>query len=199
MSFPQFSLPQLSKDRAEPVLLSSAEPTIPESVLTIGRTATSEAEQKLALACLECEKLRKEVEELSGLLENAKDTIFGLQPYQQKINESDAAAAFRSLCKSVENWVDFRLGNAIEDRLIFKENRLDLGSAADLLNLASPAGRQAFSCRETDEYNVVAIVMQFLMNEIFKKDFYCPIDEIGMEFLSNIYRSMRNLEPHRGQ
>jgi hypothetical protein len=93
---------------------------------------------------------------------------------------------------------EFHLGDAIEDRLIFKESPFESRSATDLLNLVSPAGKEAFLCPETDERNVIAAVMQFLIDEIFDKDFYCPIDTKGMDFLASIARSMRSLVPHRG-
>jgi hypothetical protein len=191
--------PQSPLEKEKPLSPVTPSQTVPESVLNVSVVRAFEAEQNLAEAHLECEKLRKKVIQLSVLLEDAQDFIFRLQPYLQKITESDASAAYDSLCKTVESWVEFRLGNAIEDRIIFKESVFDSRSAADLLNLVSPAGKEAFSCPETDEHNVIAAVMQFLKHEIFDKDFYCPIDPRGMDFLSSIEKSMRTLVPHRGQ
>jgi hypothetical protein len=194
IEFPQ--RPFVKEKPLSPVVLPQ---TVSESELNVALVRAFRAEQNLAESGLECEKLRKKVIELSKLLKDAQDFIFKLQPYQQKITESDATAAYTSLCKSVESWVEFRLGNAIEDRIIFKESVFDSRSATDILNLVSPAGKDAFSRPETDEHNVIAAVMQFLKHEIFDKDFYCPIDSRGMEFLSSIEKSMRTLVPHRGQ
>jgi hypothetical protein len=193
------SFPQSPIEKEKPLSPVAPPQTVPESEFNVAKVAAFEAEQRLVESRSECEKLRKKVKGLSGLLEEAQDFIFRLQPYQQKITESDATAAYASLCKSVESWVEFRLGNAIEDRVIFKDSVFDSRSATDLLNLVSSAGKEAFSCPETDEHNITAAVMQFLMKEIFGKDFYCPVDSKGMEFLSSIEKSMRTLVPHRGQ
>lgn len=193
------SLPQLPTKKHESLPSPSSAPTVLESVFNIAQVQKFEAERELSLSRLECEKLHERVNELSGHLQNAQDIIFSLQPYQQEINESDAAAAYASLCKEVESWVAYNLGDAIEDRVIFKEGPFDSRAATDLLSLVSPAGKEAFSYSDTDEHNVIAAVMQFLINEIFDREFYCPIDARGMAFLASIASSMGSLVPHRGE
>jgi hypothetical protein len=147
----------------------------------------------------ECEILRNQVLELQKNLHDAQDFIFSLQPRQQRITESEAAVEFHSLCGSVEEWVQTKLGDALEDMTLSKE-RGPLGQPAKvLLSLISQPGREAFRCPETDEYNIIAVVMRFICNRILDKDFYCPIEKGGMEFLNTIEKSMRNLEPRRGE
>jgi hypothetical protein len=57
----------------------------------------------------------------------------------------------------------------------------------------STAGRHSFAVEDTDVQNVTAAIMQFLTQEIFSKEFYCPIDAGALNFLSSVERSMRSL------
>lgn len=146
----------------------------------------------------ECEILRAQVFELRKNLQDAHDFIFSLQPRQQKLTETEAAADFNTLCGSIEELVDRKLGEALEDRILTKEKSVPSEPSTMLLSLIPYPGKEAFKYPETDEYNITAAVLQFLCNEIFNKEFYCPIGEREIEFVVSIEKSMRNLEPRRG-
>ncbi|KAF4636896.1 hypothetical protein G7Y89_g1185 [Cudoniella acicularis] len=144
----------------------------------------------------ECEVLREQVISLRKELSDAHNFIFSLQPRREQITESEAATEFKSLYASVEEWVETKLGDDIMEAMI-KKVRPSAKPARNFINFTTHAGQEATGCSGTDEYNVITMIMNFLCVEIFDKDFYCPIEDGGMEFLTSILTSMRNLEPRR--
>ena len=147
----------------------------------------------------ECKRLRDQNRELQKNLDDAQDFIFSLQRREQKITESEATADFNSLCMIVEEWVQTRLGEALDKRLAKEKATIPAITAKRFLSLIPQPGKEAFKYPDTDEYNVIAAIIRFLCIEIFDRDFYCPIDPGALEFLNSVERSMRNLEPRRGQ
>lgn len=116
------------------------------------------------------------VDKLSGLLQVAQEFIFRVQHYQQKITETVATAEYTALFESVQSWVEFRLGDNIYDRSMLKDSPRPPGRATKFLKLVSPAGKNQFSYSDTDQPDIVAAVMQFLMEEDFEKDSHCSIE-----------------------
>ena len=114
----------------------------------------------------ECEILRAQVIELQRNLQDAQDFIFSRQPRQQKLTETEAAEDFNTLCGSIEEWVDTKLGDALEEKTPTKA-RLHYTSAKMFLSLIPNRGREAFKYPETDMYNITAAILRFLCNEIF--------------------------------
>jgi GAF domain-containing protein len=145
----------------------------------------------------ECEILRAQVLELRKNLQDAQDFIFSLQPRQQKLTETEAAEDFYTLCGSIEEWVDSKFGEALDGRILTKEKVLS-EPLTKLLSLIPHPGKEAFKYPGTDEYNITAAILQFLCNEIFNKEFYCPIGDREIEFMVSVEKSMRNIEPRRG-
>ncbi len=145
-----------------------------------------------------CGELQAQLLDLEKQRTEITDFVFSLHRREEKITSSDAANEFHSLCVTVEDWVQSKLGNAIglrlAERSISANNRTKL-----LLNIILKSGRDAFNYPDTDECNVYAAVMRFLCIKIFDEDFYCPISPGAMEFLTSIEKSMRNLDPPRGQ
>ncbi|PMD40387.1 hypothetical protein L207DRAFT_511881 [Hyaloscypha variabilis F] len=139
--------------------------------------------------------LQRQVLELQKELRDAHDFIFSLQPRREQITESEAAAEFRSLGRTIEDWVETNLGDDIHDRSILK--RPHASQIRRFLTFVSLPGKEASRRPDTDVYNVMAAIMKFLCSEIFDKDFYCPIEEGAMDFLNSILMSMRKLEPRR--
>jgi hypothetical protein len=146
----------------------------------------------------ECEILRAQVFELRKNLQDAQDFIFSLQPRQQKLTETEAAGDFNTLCGSIEEWVDRKLGEALDGRILTKEKSVLSEPLTMLLSLIPYPGKEAFKYPETDEYNITAAILRFLCNEIFNREFYCPIGDREIEFMVSVEKSMRNLEPRRG-
>ena len=145
----------------------------------------------------ECKHLRDQIVDLQKRLNDTEDFVFSLQRREQKMTESEATAEFNSLCMMVEDWVQSKLGDAIEQKFAEKAI-LSNPMTRKFLSFIPQPGKDAFRYPDTDEYNVIAAIMRFLCIEIFDKDFYCPIEEGAIEFLTSIERNMRNLEPRRG-
>ncbi len=160
--------------------------------------ANSQDREKLEASQTECEILRRRVLELRKNLEEQQDFVFGLQPQQAKITETEAKTEFTSLCGAIEEWVDTNLGDAIQDMAMLKE-KVALEPAKALLNLIPYSGREAFKYIDTDEHNIAAAIMQFLCENIFEREFYCPIASGAIDFLVSIERSMRNSNPARSK
>jgi hypothetical protein len=157
-----------------------------------------ETAEKLEKSNKECEILRQQVLVLSKNLQEQEDFIFSLQPRRETFTGSEAAAEFKSLCGSVENWVQTTLGDAIDDRKLEKQREILKEPAADFLGLLSRAAHEAFGVVDTDVYLVIAAVMKFLCNTIFDQEWYCPVGKGRMEFLTQLWKSMAKLQPRRG-
>lgn len=175
-------------ERAISALEAELNKTIAEACATSNKLENSKTE---------CKNLRDQIVDLQKKLNDTEDFIFSLQRREQKITESEATAEFNSLCMMVEDWVQSKLGDAIEQKFAEKA-ALPNSMTRRLLSLIPQPGKDAFRYPDTDEYNVIAVIMRFLCIEIFDKDFYCQIDPGAVELLTSIERSMRNLEPRRG-
>lgn len=160
--------------------------------------STGTMEDKFQASKTECEILRARVFQLEKELKETQDFVFSMQPRAAKLTESDALADFNSLWRSVDEWVQTKLGDTIELMTLGKE-RVPLGQPTKiLLSIVPPPGREAFKYRETDEYNVTAVIMRCIADWVLDRDFYCNIEKGAMDFLSSIEKGMRNLEPRRG-
>lgn len=155
-------------------------------------------QERFKASKLESEILRTRVLQLEKELKETQDFVFSMQPRADKLSEAEALGDYNSLWRSVEEWVSSKLGDTIEAMTAGKE-RVPLGPPAKiLLSIVPPPGREAFRYRDTDEYNVTAVIMHCLSNWILDRDFYCNIEKGGMDFLNSIEKAMRNLEPRRG-
>ncbi len=169
-----------------------------KSQAAVNDKANSQVIEKLEASQTECEILRRRVLELRKNLEEQQDFVFSLQPQQAKITETEAKSEFTSLCGVIEEWVDTNLGDAIQDKAMVEE-KVALEPAKALLSLIPPSGREAFKYFDTDEHNIAAAIMQFLCENIFEREFYCPITPGAIDFLVGIERSMRNSNPTRSK
>lgn len=155
-------------------------------------------EEKFQASKTECEVLRERVSQLEKELKETQDFVFSMQPRAAKLTESDALTDFNSLWRNVDEWVQTKLGDTIELMTLGKE-RVPLGQPTKiLLSIVPPPGREAFRYKETDEYNITAVIMRCIADWILDRDFYCNIEKGAMDFLNSIEKGMRNLEPRRG-
>jgi len=153
-------------------------------------TKTSQADQPR-------KDLEDKVRTLTAHLKSSHDHIFSLQPLPPVILGPEAGRQFSSFCETVEEWVQTNLGDAIEDRIIFKGTSIDKQAAAELLALISPSGTGAFQVPGSDEYYVIAAIMRFLCREIFDKEFYCDMGELVL--VRSLQESIQKLKPPRGK
>jgi len=173
-------------------------PSMMESELNSTLEEACDTAQKLQESLEKCNSLHDQVQDLRKELRDAHDFIFSLQPKREPITESEATSEFRALSRTIEDWVETNLGDAIHDRSTVK-HRLQATPARRFLACVSVPGQEASRYPDTDVYIVMAAIMEFLCVDIFNKDFYCPIEEGAMDFLNSILTSMRNLQPRRGE
>jgi len=140
----------------------------------------------------ECGNLRATVLELRRDLQDMQDFIFSLQPRQRRLTETEATEDFNTLCGSIEEWVDRKLGKSLDDRIL--PQTVCLTPSQRLLALIPHPGKEAFRYPGTDEYNITAAILRFLCDEIFDKEFYCPIADVKSSFMESVEQSMRNLQ-----
>jgi hypothetical protein len=117
--------------------------------------------------------------DLRAGLQEAHDHIFRLQPRRRSITETEAQEDFQGLVASVQRWVENRL-SAILDELddgSLRHKRCDPQLATKFLQLTSSQAKKYTNASESDEFHVVAAIMQYLCYEFFDKKFYCPLPD----------------------
>ncbi|KAL2840206.1 hypothetical protein BJY01DRAFT_236827 [Aspergillus pseudoustus] len=167
--------------------------------------------------------LREQITRLQHDLHEAQDLIFSLQPLQQPLTETEAVSEFQALIASVEEWVDQKLGDALEpdsEPDNADENNTDnthggggagglvfevdphstprvMKEIQSLLDLVPSPGRAALAHPGIDVDVVQALIMRYLNDAIFSQDFYCPLPKSERELITVVERSMRTLTPRR--
>lgn len=145
-----------------------------------------------------CGIMQDRINALGEELNETREQVFRLQPFRENITQSDALADYIAICHSVKSWIGTRLNSALDAGRIIG-TKLHLPLARKLISLMTDSGINGTVYLETDEHNIIAIVMQFLRIEIFEKEFYGAVDDGHMDFLFHIEKNMRNLNPRRGK
>lgn len=111
-------------------------------------------------------------------LQEARDQIFRLQPSRRDITEAEAQESYKALCASVQRWVENRLKPILDD--------LDHGKlrgqpaptpAARFCGLVREPAKKWLTAHQSDEYHIMAAIMNYLWLALFVKSFYCPLDD----------------------
>ncbi|KAL4872868.1 hypothetical protein BDV12DRAFT_127041 [Aspergillus spectabilis] len=139
--------------------------------------------------------LRSRVAELQRDLHEAQDFLFSLQPRLQTLTEAEAVEEYQGLCAAIEDWVDQKLADSLEEMTVAGEFRMK--DIQNLMELIPGLGKAAFNHRGTDVDNIQAAILRFLTDAIFSQDFYCPLARHEREFVTAVERSMRTLQPRR--
>ncbi|KAL3491506.1 hypothetical protein BJX62DRAFT_122810 [Aspergillus germanicus] len=92
---------------------NQTEPKQPEAAQAIPKQPEPSSSSTDDLAT-ENAALREQISRLQHDLHEAQDLIFSLQPLQQPLTETEAVSEFQALIASVEEWVDQKLGDALE-------------------------------------------------------------------------------------
>lgn len=158
--------------------------------------AVATAETSAAFHEAENLKLHAQNTKLERDLKEAHDFVFSLQPRQTSLTESEAAPAFKTLCDSVENWVDRELSDFISEKAAYK--MMSGLYAKRFIKYIVLPGRQCSELPETDEYNIIAAIMRYLYVKVFDRDFYCAEDG-DVQFFDSLQASMQSLTPRRGR
>lgn len=141
-------------------------------------------------------KLAQAQEELS----RAQDHIFRLQPQRIEITESEATRRFEAIISQTTTWVMNMLDPILQD--------LDSGVLEDLIppkrggerifSLMHDAAKDNYRIQDSDEYHFVAIIMQYLLQHILDRPFYCSPTEDPREngeklFIDGVFAAMVRL------
>ncbi|KAK7408847.1 hypothetical protein QQX98_008969 [Neonectria punicea] len=134
--------------------------------------------RELAATQRQLTEARSQMKTKTRQLQDAKDQIFRLQPRRNDITEAEARDVYKTLCGNVQRWVENRLKGALEDldqgRLTI---RLAPQQAARFAGLLREPSRRCLNVDQSDEYHVVAVIMNYLWLVMFSKSFYCPLDD----------------------
>ncbi|KAL4925105.1 uncharacterized protein BDV17DRAFT_190234 [Aspergillus undulatus] len=140
--------------------------------------------------------LRTRIAQLQSDLQDAQDFVFSLQPRHKTLTESEAIGDFTALCAAIEEWVDLKLGDALEEMSI-ADDQLRVKDIGALMDLIPPAGKAAFNILNTDQDLIQAAILRYLNDAIFSQEFYCPLPPSDRQFVLGVERSMRSLTPKR--
>jgi hypothetical protein len=168
-----------------------------ENQLYHNNNSLTETEAKLQASNLQCKTLRMKLEDATEDLKQTQEHVFRLQPQQQGITQSDALVAYTAICDSVQSWIGFHLDGALDDGNIELGN-LDKSSSHKLTKLLTPMGLKGTRFAETDESNLVAIVMEYLRSEILERELYGAVDLRDLDLVRTILKNMESLRPPRG-
>lgn len=145
-----------------------------------------------------CKKMQIQIEAIGKDLKETREQVFRLQPHRENITQSDALREYIALCHSVKSWIGFHLDNALNTGSI-NVAKIHIGSARKLTGLLTDSGLNGTLYPDTDEHNIIAVVMEFLRTEIFETELYGAVDDRDLELIYQIQKNMKNLVPRRGK
>ena len=168
-----------------------------EDLLYHNNNFLTEAEAKFQAANFQCKTLRMKLEDTTEDLRQTQEHIFRLQPKEQGITQSDALVAYTAICDSVQSWIGYQLDGALDDGRV-DLGKLNKGSTNKIIKLLTPMGLKGTKFAETDEWNLIAAVMEFLRSQILEREFYGALEMRDLDLMRRILRNMENLRPPRG-
>ncbi|KAL4745676.1 hypothetical protein BDW72DRAFT_211114 [Aspergillus terricola var. indicus] len=178
----------------QPSKTEETEPKDPSSIVFDKNSDTRMATIESILA--ENHVLQTQLTQLKTALHDAQNHIFSLQPHSQTLPNADAITSFQSLFSSVENWVDKYLADCLEEKEVAVD-ALRIEDIRNLMNLIPMEGKAAFNIANTDVDIIQAAILRFLVESIFHQEFCTPLPRSEMEFVMEVERAMRVLEPRR--
>lgn len=140
-----------------------------------------------------CESLEGLVQKLQQDLEEAHSLIFSLQPSQPPLTDTEAARDFKTLVTSVEQWVDTKISVSPKRSWSIADHK----ASTALLDLVTAQGKNAFAYPDTDEYNIIAVIMRFLYIKIFSTGFLEHLPGAYKTIIPRIEHNMSQLDPPR--
>ena len=144
-----------------------------------------------------CKALQIQIDDLAEDLNETREHVFRLQLLRENITQNDALDAYIAICHSVKSWIGSRLDNALNTGSI-DVTKLNTGSTRKLVDLLTKSGLNGTLYSDTDEFNIIAIVMEFLRAGIFQAEFYGAVESSSLSLLDQIQHNMKNLSPRRG-
>lgn len=145
-----------------------------------------------------CKNLQIQIEAIGKELKETREQVFRLQPHRENITQSEALREYIAICHSVKSWIGFHLDNALNTGSI-NVAKINTVSARELIGLLTDSGLNGTLYPDTDEHNIIAVVMEFLRTEIFETELYGAVDDQDLELIYQIQKNMKNLVPRRGK
>lgn len=131
-------------------------------------------------------------------LSDAQDQIFRLQSTRRDITESEAQEKYRLVVGNVQRWVENRLTDILDDldsdRIRTKASQ---SQASRIVSLMRESAKRCIPLSRSDEYHIIAVIMNYLWFVFFSKSFYCPLDDLEgdttLAWLDEVGNSMSRL------
>ncbi|KAF0636162.1 hypothetical protein FPSE5266_11709 [Fusarium pseudograminearum] len=149
-----------------------------ETVLDSRQQEIEDREMEKDELVLRVEALENELASTQRQLEEAQDQVFRLQPCRKDITESEAKDAYKTLVGNVQRWVENRAGHVIDEletgRLM---SRAAPPEGSRLVTLLREQSRRCINVSQSDEFQIMGAIMNYLHITMFSKSFYCPLDD----------------------
>ncbi|KAI9903626.1 hypothetical protein N3K66_000155 [Trichothecium roseum] len=137
-------------------------------------------------------------------LSDAQDQIFRLQSTRRDITESEAQEKYRLVVGNVQRWVENRLTDILDDldsdRIRTKASQ---SQASRIVSLMRESAKRCIPLSRSDEYHIIAVIMNYLWFVFFSKSFYCPLDDLEgdttLAWLDEVGNSMSRLPRDESQ
>ena len=169
-----------------------------EKKLSQSNTSLEAMKSKFKESKSRCKELQCQIEALGEDLKETREQVFRLQPLRENITQNDALREYIAICHSVKSWIGLRLDNALNTGSI-NLAKMHPDSARKLIGLLTQNGRGGTVYPDTDEHNIIAIVMEFLRVKIFETDLYGAVERQDLKSIYQIQKNMKNLTPRRGK
>lgn len=169
-----------------------------EKKLSQSSTSLEATKSKFEESQSRCKELQIQIEALREELKETREQVFRLQPLRENITQSDALREYIALCHSVKSWIGLRLDSALNTGSI-NVAKMHTASARNLIYLLTKSGLDGTLYPDTDEHNIIAIVMEFLRTKIFETELYGAPECQDLEFIYQIQNNMKNFVPRRGR
>ncbi|KAK3386618.1 hypothetical protein B0H63DRAFT_468101 [Podospora didyma] len=167
------------------------------------RSRSQEAKPNNGRSTDAIESLRSENKDLRAELDDARSHIFSLQPYRRDLTPEEVGRDFDDLVNNITDWVTKFMEPILDDDSkadeVLTHSRKRPAEAQRLRKCITLHGDLINGCQfpDTDIDLIVAIVMRFLLDNIFQKTLFGVMPQ-AVELINFIEASMRNnVEPKR--
>jgi hypothetical protein len=149
-----------------------------ETVLDSRQQEIEDREMEKDELILRVEALEKQLASTQQQLEETQDQVFRLQPSRKDITESEAKDAYKTLVGNVQRWVENRAGHIIDELETGRlTSRLVPPEGSRLVTLLREQSRRCINVSQSDEFQIMGAIMNYLHITMFSKSFYCPLDD----------------------
>lgn len=169
-----------------------------EKKLSQSKTSLEAMKSKFKKSKSKCKELQCQIEALGKDLKETQEQVFRLQPLRENVTQNDALRKYIAICHSVKSWIGLRLYNGLNTGSI-NLAKIHPDLARKLIDLLTQNGRKGTVYLDTDEHNIIAVVMEFLRVKIFETGLYGAVERQELKSIYQIQKNMKNLTPRQGK